>query len=300
MQIKSGGRSADSRQPRPLPDVLRRPVTSLINTQMKLSATFLLFIGILQTGCFHWLGLPFPFSGGIGTTSDGVLAGDAHLIEDGEYYRLYRRSDRSYGTPALVDVVARTAEKVAMTFPGSELAVGDMSADTGGRISGHRSHRSGRDVDFAFFVTDLFGEPISSTPLTRFDRFGIAAREGDEAVLFDTARNWALVEALLEDETADVQWIFVSRGIKALLIEWGIEHAKDIRMVERAVEVLRQPGDSAPHDDHFHLRIYCPATAEGAFCIDTGPLWPWVAEKRIENSRELSEERLVQLALEGL
>jgi penicillin-insensitive murein endopeptidase len=92
----------------------------------------------------------------------------------------------------------------------------------------------------------------------------------------------------------------VSRGIKALLIEWGIDHARDIRTVERAADVLQQPGDSLPHDDHFHVRIYCPTNGEGAFCVDTGPLWPWVEKKRAETMSVLTDERILEAALEGV
>jgi penicillin-insensitive murein DD-endopeptidase len=266
---------------------------------MKIPSFLLLIVALFQTGCFHWLGLFCPFQGGIGTTSDGALNGEAHLTTDGEHYRLYRRADRAFGTPALVGAVERASVQVASLYPGTELAVGDLSANTGGRISGHRSHRAGRDVDFGFYVTDLLGEPVSSTPLSRFDRFGVSARE-DEVLLFDTARNWALVEALIKDDAVDVQWIFVSKGLKALLIEWGIDHATDIEIVERAVDILKQPGDSAPHDDHFHVRIYCPLNREGAFCVDTGPIWPWVEEKRETDRHDFSREAVLSMALDGL
>jgi hypothetical protein len=36
--------------------------------------------------------------------------------------------------------------------------------------------------------------------------------------------------------------------------------------------VLHQPGDSLPHDDHFHVRIYCPVGDRHAWCVDRAPL----------------------------
>ena len=267
---------------------------------MRVSLVIVMVLGTMQLGCMAWLGMPALSSGVVGTTSLGAVKGGARLLPNGSSYRLYHRPERAFGTPTLVAAVVRAAEKVACEYPETELAVGDMSAETGGRISGHRSHRGGRDVDFAYFATDLFGDPVSPTPLVRFDRFGVGVRD-DEVLLFDAARNWTLVESLLEDEDADVQWIFVSRGIKALLLEWGIDHARDIRTVERAVDVLKQPGDSAPHDDHCHVRIFCPQNGEGTYCVDTGPVWPWVEARRASARDRLStDEWLVEAALDGL
>lgn len=251
-----------------------------------------------QWGCVSWLGIVHPGVDGIGTTSLGGLRNGVQLEIEGPHHRLYRRTDRAFGTEALVGLVKRVSAKVACRFEGAVLSVGDISQEAGGRIAGHSSHRAGRDVDFAFYVTDIMGEPVESTPLSRFDRFGLSSRD-DEVVLFDTARNWALVEALLEDGTAEVQWIFVSRGLKALLIEWGLEHATHLETVAQALEVLRQPGDSAPHDDHFHVRIYCPEGISGVFCENTGPLWPWSSAKQA-SSTPYSDEALANMALEGI
>ena len=38
--------------------------------------------------------------------------------------------------------------------------------------------------------------------------------------------------------------------------------------ISRASEVLHQPSDAPPHDDHFHLRIRCTADERKADCVD--------------------------------
>jgi hypothetical protein len=38
---------------------------------------------------------------------------------------------------------------------------------------------------------------------------------------------------------------------------------------------LHQPGDSAPHDDHLHLRIYCSQNDRPLGCVDRGPVRWW-------------------------
>jgi penicillin-insensitive murein endopeptidase len=135
----------------------------------------------------------------------------------------------------------------------------------------------------------------------RLDRLGAGVR-GEETCRFDDARNWALVEALIEDIAAEVQWIFVSRGLKARLLAFALGAGREPEIVERAASMLHQPGDSAWHDDHFHVRIYCPAGEAGRHCLDTGPLWPWVAERRggVNGPRGPDDGELLRLALEGL
>ena len=71
-------------------------------------------------------------------------------------------------------------------------------------------------MDFAFYVSKLNERELKGTKaMVRFDRFGVGVEEG-RPYGFDAERNWYLVEAILEDPQADVQWIFVSNGLKAL------------------------------------------------------------------------------------
>jgi penicillin-insensitive murein endopeptidase len=222
------------------------------------------------------------------------------MPKKGASFRFYRKHDRRYGTPEMVGLVERVADRVAADHPGSVMLVGDMSGPRGGFISEHRSHRSGRDVDLALFLTDAAGRPISGASLTRLDRFGVGVRD-KATVRLDAARSWAMVEGLLADEQAQVQWIFVSRGIKALLLTWALNHGRDVDLIERALKVLHQPGDSKAHDDHLHVRIYCPVGANGRLCRDLGPVWPWI-DRRAAGSRadSYTDEDLMRLALSGL
>lgn len=218
----------------------------------------------------------------LGTTSNGALLGAARLAAEGAHHRCYRREEVRYGLPELVGLVERAAARVAGEHPGSVLYVGDLSAQRGGDWPGHASHESGRDVDLAFYAARPDGRALKGFPVTRFDRFGAGlAGEGGKALAFDAARNWALVEALLADEGADVQWIFASDGLRATLLRWALDHGRDVGIAERALFALREPSDSAPHDDHFHVRIYCPPGSSGV-CEDVGPVWPWIAARRGE------------------
>lgn len=256
-----------------------------------------LVAGSLACGCLPWSGLLPGQKGSIGTTSSGLLADPDHLEARGQSFRYYRAGDRRYGTAELVGLVRRVADKVAAAHPGSVLLVGDLSGPRGGFISEHGSHRSGRDVDLAFYLTDPAGRPRSGTPLVRIDRLGVAVRER-RAVRFDSARNWLAVEALLGDEQARVQWIFVSRGLKALLLDWALAHDRDTETIRRAADVLHQPTDGLAHDDHFHVRIYCPRSANGRLCRDRGPVWPWIQREAAAPADAYTDEELTSLALD--
>ena len=56
-------------------------------------------------------------------------------------------------------------------------------------------------------------------------------------------------------------------------------NTRDLReneeLIEHAEAILKQPGDTLPHDDHLHLRIYCSPTDRSLGCKDGGPLRWW-------------------------
>lgn len=259
--------------------------------------SILLATAIGCTGCLPWAGAVYPFSGTFGATSRGLLKGGKTLPRQGEHFRLYHASKKAFAVPQLVRALVRAADKVEEKHNGSILLIGDMSSAHGGFLPGHRSHRSGRDADLAFFTTDIWGKPVVEKGLIHFDRFGVGVR-GGQVRRFDTAQNWALVEALMNDKEIEVQWIFVSAGLKALLLEWAVKNGEDLQTVERAASVLKQPGDSAPHDDHFHIRIYCPKDRFGALCLNTAPFWPWIEIPPPPPGP--TREKLLRAALEGI
>jgi len=209
---------------------------------------------------------------------------------------LYRHFDRTHATSELVALINDAAAMLASNRPGTKLMVGDFSQREGGKISEHASHRSGRDVDLAFLLSSIDGKAVDAVPLAEFDRFGVAIR-GKRAVRFDVARNWSVVAALLSSERADLQWIFVSNGIKAQLLEHALNTGVSSALLDRAVRVLHQPSDGAPHNDHFHVRVFCPRGDAGGFCRSNGPKRPW----RLRNSDiALTDEKRLNLSLEGL
>jgi penicillin-insensitive murein endopeptidase len=160
-----------------------------------------------------------------------------------------------WGTQSLVQLIEHAAERVAREQPGAVLYVADLSRHDGAPTEWHRSHRAGRDADLLFFARDESGDPAPAPlQMVRFDRHGVAWTLTGRRY-FDTARNWLLVRALLEDRAARVERIFISEPLKSLLVDWARARGEPGWLIEKAEFVLGQPSDSTPHDDHMHVRV---------------------------------------------
>jgi penicillin-insensitive murein DD-endopeptidase len=206
---------------------------------------------------------------------DGTLERGVQLFETALVRAVpgFAKRGNFYGTSELVRMLERSARVIAGLWPGSQLAVGELSAARGGKLDGHHSHRSGRDVDVAFFMRDAAGQ---STQFHRFVSFGIdgVARRVQRRLYFDDARNWALVATLLRDPEARVQYIFVAQSLRTRLLMEGRRRGESDAFLRVAAAVLVQPKEGHRHDTHFHLRIYC-APDDRPACQDTDPYWPW-------------------------
>ena len=163
---------------------------------------------------------------------------------------------RTYGHPALVLMLARTAKQVARGAPGSVMLVGDLSSEAGGKLPGHASHQSGRDADVGFFATDARGRAVVLDRFVAFGNDGVA-KDGS-GLLFDDWRNWLLLEAWAQDRRAGLSHIFVSTPLKRRLLTWAARRPAFKKRIDQVAILLKQPENSEPHDDHFHVRISCP------------------------------------------
>lgn len=231
-------------------------------------------------GCLGLSPLPAgPIS--LGATNDGVLRDGVALPDQGEGYVRARPGEPTrYGTPRLITALERAAADVSRTFAGTApVRIGDLSSPGGGRHHRHGSHRTGRDADVIFYVTDPSGRSRTGRGWLAFNRFGFAVDDTAASgglFFFDDARNWHFARALLLDEEAAVQWLFVSRGVKTRLLRYAMEHEEDPRAIVRAAYAMHQPADASPHDDHFHVRILCSTEELASGCRNRGPIWPWL------------------------
>jgi penicillin-insensitive murein endopeptidase len=63
-----------------------------------------------------------------------------------------------------------------------------------------------------------------------------------------------------------VEHVFVSNGLRSLLIHYARNHGADPSVVARAEATLHQPPRGSPHTNHFHVRIACPSG--DASCVE--------------------------------
>jgi penicillin-insensitive murein endopeptidase len=226
-------------------------------------------------------GTPSPLApairGSIGLPHQGMITNAVQLPKKGEGYGLLRNNGRNWGNPRLVSAIAASAKQVARARPGGErLMVGDLSARWGGESTGHHSHRTGRDADLLIFVVTPEGGPVESPGFLRFGPDGLAEVEKGKFVRVDLEREWQLVKALVTSREANVQWLFFARWLEAMVMEYARARDEDPELLWYAESVLLQPGDSAAHDDHLHLRVACTPDEAIAGCLGGGPYWPWL------------------------
>jgi penicillin-insensitive murein DD-endopeptidase len=210
-----------------------------------------------------------------GACNHGTIVHSVALPRTGDGYWMpptWAARGHRWGTDRLVDLVVGVARRVEA--PGApRLAVADLSARRGGRTPQHRSHQAGRDVDLLYFVTDAAGAPVANDAMRPFGADGWTAdpHDGAPRLRFDAARNWALIRALITAPEAHVQFIFLYEPLSEQVLDYARAHGASEPVLARARAVLHQPSDSARHDDHMHVRIYCSAADRAAGCVDHGP-----------------------------
>jgi penicillin-insensitive murein endopeptidase len=188
----------------------------------------------------------------VGSPSDGKLVG-GKKISASPTMRLV--GEHPWGLPDLVDMLTRSADRVAKKHPGAVLTVADLSKKGGGDVDGHRSHESGRDADVGFYMSKG-GKSFLAPRFAAIEEDGRA--RGLPGVRFDDAKNWALVEAWLTDPSTNVLMIFAAKHIEDRLLAFAAASGAPAALRARAAEVLIQPHGALPHDNHFHVRITCP------------------------------------------
>ena len=195
----------------------------------------------------------------VGSPTDGHLIGGAHLglAPYLRVYPAYGSADVRYGVDSLVGLVDRAAKAVRKQFPDAVCSIGHLSKQGGGELERHASHESGRDADVGFYVKNAAAKPILADHMVAFVGDGTAPTW--PGAHFDDARNWALVAAMVGDGHAKVTHLFVATPIRERLLAYATKIGASPAIRSRAAEVLAQPHGSLPHDDHFHVRVACPA-----------------------------------------
>lgn len=188
-------------------------------------------------------------SDSLGLPWDGELLGGAQLPR-GDGYRV-RRPELAYGVPYVVDHLRHAIGEVRALYPDVHtLAIGDISAEHGGKIAAHRSHQSGLDVDVGFYykqVPDGYPEHFAAA---------------DDNV--DLQATWALLTAFARTSDLDdgVSIMFLDYALQRRLYRWAAKRGTPEADLEQLFQYPR--GNDAQsglirhwpnHADHVHVRF---------------------------------------------
>jgi penicillin-insensitive murein DD-endopeptidase len=222
----------------------------------------------------------------VGSHAKGALLRGTAMPFEGSGYEVHphwRARSHQFGTMEVVRWLTAVFRNVAEEIPDTTAYLGDISARRGGDAAMHRSHASGRDIDIFYFTCDGSGQPMLGLPAMlhfgsdgRAERWssggsGHAIKQPVPEARFDVRRNWALVRAMLSNSSAEVQWIFIHRGLADLLLAEAERSGASPALLSRAQVLLHQPTDSQPHDDHMHVRVFCDSDDRPYGCSDKGP-----------------------------
>lgn len=189
----------------------------------------------------------------IGVPWAGRLQHPSQLPAGDGYY--IRRPGRSFGTESTIEFVERAIGDTLEAYPDQHvLAIGDISAEAGGKITEHHSHQSGRDADIGLFYKE---QP------TAYPASFIHADEDN----LDCAATFKLIESFLASASDDggVQVIFLDFDVQGILYDWALEHGVSERRLERIFQYPHGRGSpegmvrhEPNHDNHMHVRFKCP------------------------------------------
>lgn len=241
---------------------------------------------------------PFPFLRGedasrsvsVGDTSNGYLVNGRRIAESQALGILPEQKARGldFGSEALAGMLEHAASTL-FAATGTKLWIGNVAAESGGDIEYSVSHNSGLDADIAFCYQSLKGEPADPPDLLPLNGQGLSSTH---PLTLDAHRTWLTIKALLSYPAAQVQYLFMADGLRDQVLLAAQAAREDVRLIQLAAAVIRQPIGSAPHNDHLHLRIYCSQRDVLAGCHNTGWLHPWT--NTFEDDKGAFEDRVAE------
>ena len=184
----------------------------------------------------------------IGQPWNGRLV-NGEALPRGDGYRI-RRPSRAYGASHVVEHLQRAIAGVRAMYDVHTLAIGDLSARTGGKIGDHHSHQSGLDVDVGFY--------FHRVPEGYPDTFVAANAD------LDLDATWALILAFVRSTELDtgVHMIFLDYDVQATLYKFAKKRGtpeEDLAAIfqyPRGKDTLAGIVRHWPnHADHLHVRF---------------------------------------------
>jgi penicillin-insensitive murein DD-endopeptidase len=205
-----------------------------------------------ETRANAWSRIGDPSDGpsrAIGGVAHGCLTGAVRLPDDGPGFEVIRLSrHRDFGHPQLIAFIERLGRRArAAGLP--SFYVGDMAQPRGGPLPyGHASHQTGIDVDVWF-------APATPLPRDAREEVDLPSMLRPASHQIDPRRFGRSQVRLLRLAAEDpaVERIFVNAAIKEALCR-GVGGA-----AQGGREWLARLRPWYGHDEHFHVRLRCPA-----------------------------------------
>ena len=152
----------------------------------------------------------------------------------------------AWGTDETIAALVHCAQRYHELFPdGPKLRIGAISAERGGPLPPHKSHRTGRDADVHFVLTQR-------TPKKWY--------EPATAENLDRERTWGLLRLVITE--TDVEMVLIDRAVQALLEEHALKIGEDAAWIADLFH--GSPGSSSlikhvpGHTGHMHIRFVSP------------------------------------------
>jgi penicillin-insensitive murein endopeptidase len=198
-----------------------------------------------------------------GSHEKGCIGGALTLEPQGKGYLLARSSrNRLYGHPDLLAYIRSLGENAEKNHWGS-LMVGDLAQPRGGpTMSGHNSHQTGLDVDIWYRTANAAESGLPAKELEGISAVSVVAKNKKKHPGLER-KHWGksqqdLVIAAASDPHVDR--IFVDASIK-----------KELCALFPKAKWLHNLRPWWKHDDHFHVRLKCPASSPGCELHGTTP-----------------------------
>lgn len=158
------------------------------------------------------------------------------------------RQDTRWGRPQVVQIVRSILRDMHRRWPARHPAlVGSLSRMGGGSLGGHKSHRSGQDVDIGYFTKSANMKTWGKPSLANIDY----------------ERTWYLVDAM--EKTGHVAAVFMSPDIQRRLYKYALGKGESPERLRTLFQYVPKGGKgealirhSPGHRDHLHIRLLVP------------------------------------------
>jgi penicillin-insensitive murein DD-endopeptidase len=205
-------------------------------------------LAVFSCAAFDWSDVKTPAPGptqSIGFYSAGCIQGAKALPFDGTGYQVIRISrNRYWGQPVTLRFIEQLAAKIHAAGQ-EDLYIGDIGQPRGGPApTGHASHQIGLDADIWFER-----EHGPRLPPAQRENPRLRSLVHDDLGIDETVFSPQHVQLLkLAAQMPELDRMFVNRWIKARLCH----------TVTGDRNWLRKLVPWYGHNDHFHIRLYCP------------------------------------------